>query len=229
MKATLLTLIALIVPLSLALRAANVGEETRYNDVVYLDEAKAKPFPLKTIRRVDFTDTRDASTVLAKLAKGATVWVFGFGPGRDYVEATTPKGKARGWVDEDALEPASEEVRSGIETRVLTAHRQKALIARHAIEIGMTRNQVQASLGKPDESTRTEDGEQVDEQWIYRTFQTAPQKDTYTVDGATYERVHYKKVQTSGKTVTLRNDQVVEIKEESKLPGASGSSITQGY
>jgi|ERR1051326_6840131 hypothetical protein len=228
MKATLLPLIALTIPLSLTVRAADVGEETRYDDVVYLDEAKAKPFPLKTIRRVDFTDGREQSTLLAKLDKGATVWILGFGPGRDYVEATTPKGKARGWVEEDALEPAPEEVRSGIVTRVTTAHRQKALIARHEIEVGMTRNQVQASLGTPDESTRTEDGEQVEETWIYRTFKTVPQKDTYTIDGAMYERVHYKKMQTGGRTVTLRNDQVVDIKEESKLPEGSGSSIPHG-
>lgn len=226
MKTQAIALALILVSLSVAFAAQPIRTETRYDDIVYLDEAKAKPLPLKTIRRVALTVSRDQSTVLAYLAKGETVWVLGFGQGRHYVETMIPTGKARGWIDEEALEPAPGDVRSTIEERVLTARRHKEMISKHEIEVGMTKTQVQAALGKPEDRSRIEDGDQVEEQWVYRSYKSVPQKDYYYVDGQMYERMFYKKVQAGGKTVTFRNDQVVAIKDEDRKPEETTPTIT---
>jgi len=206
---------------SLTLRA----DETRYDDVVYLDEAHAKPLPLKTTRRVALAESRDQSNVLLHLDPGQTVWVRGFGPGWDYVQASVFAGSTRGWVDADALEDAPEIVRSEIERLVLTAHRQRNLIAKHEIEVGMTRSQVQAALGKPDEKLRTGGSDSVEEQWTYRTYKDVPQHDSFNVEGRQFDRVYYKKALVSGKTITFRYETVVDIKEEGPSSARSNPDI----
>lgn len=200
--------------------------EIRFKDVIYLDEIHAKPLPLKVKHRVALTVSRDQSTILAMLPPGHTVWLLGFGPTRHYVETDIATGNAKGWVDIEAVEDVPEEIRGDVEERVRVARRYKELIEKHEVDIGMTRSQVQAALGKPDERTRTQEGDSVEEQWIYRTFKTIPQRDVYYVDGKLFERTYYKKVLAGGgKTVTIRNGEVVAIKEEDKLPEPSSPVI----
>jgi len=205
---------------AISLRAA----EIRFEDVFYLDEVHAKPLPLKTTKRVKLTVSRDQSTPLAILEPADTVWVLGFAEDRLYVETQITSGKAKGWVDESALEKVPEEIRADIEERIGTARRHKELIAKRQIDFGMTRKQVEAALGKPDERTRTQEGETVEEQWMYRTYKNIPQRDYYYVDGKLYERAYYKKVFAGGKTVTFRNDEVTAIKDEEKVPETTAST-----
>ena len=214
MKRPALIFLSLVVASAGALRAA----EIRYEDVTYLDQVHAKPLPLKVLRDVKLTVSRDQSTVLAYLEAGQTVWVLGFGDSRYYAETIIATGKARGWVNSDALERIPDEVRAEIEELVRTAKRYKELIAKKQVEVGMSKDQVQASLGKPDERSRTVAEDSVEEQWTYRTYKSVPQRDYYYVDGKLFERAYYTKVLAGGKTVTFRNDEVVAIKDEDKAP-----------
>ena len=78
-----------------------------------------------------------------------------------------------------------------------------------------------SDAGKPDERSRTQGGRSVEEEWVYRVYKSLPQREYYYAsDGKLYDRVYYKKVPAGGKTVTFREDLVVAIKDEEKIPAA---------
>jgi hypothetical protein len=214
MKRPVLIILSCIVASAATLPAA----EIRYEDVIYLDQVHAKPLPLKVLRDAKLTVSRDQSTLLAYLEAGQTVWLLGFSDTRYYAETIIPSGKARGWVNIEAVERIPDEVRAEIEQLVRAAKRTKELIAKKQIEVGMSKEQVQAALGKPDERSRTVGEDRVEEQWTYRTYKSVPQRDYYYVDGKMFERAYYTKVLAGGKTVTFRNDEVVSIQDEDKAP-----------
>lgn len=210
--------LSILVGLAVCHGACTLAAEIRFEDVMYLDEIHAKPLPLKVKSRVALTVSRDQSTVMAYLQKDDVVWLIGIGESRHYVEAFIPSGQARGWVDVEAIEAISEEIRGDVEHRVRKNRRFKELIARKEIDIGMTRGQVEAALGKPTDRKRTVDGEMVEEEWTYRSYKNLPQRDLYTVNGRVLERTYYRKVFAGGKTVLMRNDEVVSIREEQTTP-----------
>lgn len=222
---TLVIFAFLWIPLAQSFAQKLPSAEIRYDDVVYLDEIHAKPLPLKTTQGVALTLSRDQSTIVAYLPKSQIVWVLGFGDGRDYVETVISTGKAKGWIDVEALEDAPADIREDIEKRVKTARHFKQLIAKHEIDQGMSKAQVQSALGKPEDRSRSQEGDKVEEQWVYRVYKSVPQRDVYYVDGKPYERIYYKKVLSGGKTVTFRNDQVIGIKDEDKTPEPGNTTI----
>src|SRR5712691_9153235 len=84
--------------------AALPAAETRYDDVIYLDESKQPALQLKAQYRTPITFSRDPHSVRAYLAQGEVVEVLGLGETQHYVAARIATGAARGWADAKALE-----------------------------------------------------------------------------------------------------------------------------
>src|SRR5882724_12796206 len=84
--------------------AALPAAETRYDDVLYLDEWKQPVLYLRALYRTPIAFSRDPRSVLAYLAPGEAVEVLGLGETQHYVAARIATGAVRGWVDAQALE-----------------------------------------------------------------------------------------------------------------------------
>lgn len=196
--------------------------EIRYPDVLYLDDAKQPPLTVKTLRRVPITFSRDQSRIIAYLAKGQPVAVLGFGEARYYVEAQIVTGSARGWVDADALESPPEQLLKDLRARRERAAAHRQLIERHEVEIGMTREEVLASLGRPDRKVRIRVPGGDQEQWVYFTYRYLPFYNQYTdAKGEVQTQVTYRRVASGHRSVTFRGGEVVGIAddfEEKPLP-----------
>jgi hypothetical protein len=197
--------------------AAARAAEIRYDDVLYLDELKQPALEMKVLDRTALLFSRDARSVIAHLAKGQSVTLIGFGEKLHYVAAQIVTGPARGWVAAEALEAPPASLVEELKRRKAKALEHRALIERHEIVVGMTPEEVEASLGKPERKARlrTQTGEE--EQWFYITYRYVPHyQTTYDSKGQPWQSVVYFREPAGHKIVTFRGGLVVEIAEEAE-------------
>ncbi|HXI82890.1 MAG TPA: hypothetical protein VNL17_02225 [Verrucomicrobiae bacterium] len=197
--------------------AALPAAETRYDDVLYLDEWKQPVLYLRTLYRTPITFSRDPRSVRAYLAPGEAVEVVALGETRHYVAARIATGAARGWVDAQALEAPPVGLVDKLRARREKAQAHRELIERHEVTATMTRAEVRASLGKPDRTTRlrTREGEQ--ERWVYTVYRYLPHyAQSHDGNGQLQQVVSYRREPAGHKVITFQNDEVVEIAEEEK-------------
>ena len=194
-----------------------IAGEIRHADVLYLDEAGLKPLALKTRRPVSLTFSRDQSTILAPLRPGQTVWLMGYADRRYFVEARMVTGPMRGWVDADALEPLSLELRAELDQRRERMRTNRAAIARREVLLGMTPAEVIAAWGQPTEKSRTATAQGEEEMWQFITYRSEPYTQTSFVGCFYVTETLYRKVAVGAKQVAFRNGQVVAIRQSENV------------
>ncbi len=206
--------------------AALPAAEIRYDDVLYLDEAKQPVLRLKALARTPLTSSRDPDSVIAYLAEGQPVEIIGLGEMQHYVAARTATGAARGWVDARALEAPPAELLAKLQARREREQAHRELIERHEVAESMTRGEVQASLGKPEHISRQHTKEGDEEQWFYTMYKYLP----YYVkspdsDGQFRQVVSYRRETVGHRVITFRNDEVVAIDEQQDEKANSSSVV----
>ncbi|MGD0651904.1 MAG: hypothetical protein ABSA97_12350 [Verrucomicrobiia bacterium] len=113
-----------------------------------------------------------------------------------------------------------------METAVVAiAHRE--LIARHQVVLAMTREEVRASLGRPDRKSRVRLPAGDHEQWVYETYRYLPAyRYDYSEKGKPRQVVSYKRTLAGRKVVTFRDDEVIALsdkaEEGAQPPAAAG-------
>lgn len=202
----------LIVVLAGACAFSACGAEIRFNDVLYLDEGQQPAMELKVLRRTPLAFTRDPSSVIAYLAAGQRVQLLGMGDKYHYVLAQIVTGPARGWIEADAIESPPEQMRADLQKRreKMLAHR--ALIERHEVGLGMTRDEVLASLGKPDRKAYSRTAQGDEDQWYYVTYKYFPQLSYFRDErGELRQSITYRRVPAGQRMIAFRNGEVVEV------------------
>ena len=195
--------------------AALPAAETRYDDVIYLDESKQPTLHLKTLYRTPITFSHDPRSVLAYLAQGEVVEVLGLGETQHYVAARIATGTARGWVDAKALEAPPVGLMDRLRARQEQAQAHRELIERHVVAATMTRAEVRASLGKPEHTSRLRTREGEREQWFYTIYKYLPYYvRSHDSSGQIQQVVSYRREPAGHKVITFQNDEVMEIAEE---------------
>jgi hypothetical protein len=197
------------------------GADIRYSDVMYLDEVDLPPLMLKVVARAPLTFTRDNSSILGYVSPGQVVTVLGVGEQQYYIATRIATGPARGWVRLDAMEKPDPQVLNDLKEQRDQVLKHKELIANHEIALGMTADEVRASLGKPDKTTRTvtKDGEEII--WSYVTYRYLPHYDYFRDKyGQLNQTVIYQRVPIGHKTVVFRDGRVtmIEDHDEEKNP-----------
>ena len=195
--------------------AALPAAETRYDDVLYLDEWKQPVLYLRALYRTPIAFSRDPRSVLAYLAPGEAVEVVGLGESQHYVAARIATGTVRGWVDVQALEAPPVGLMDKLRARREKAEAHRELIEQHEVAVTMTRAEVHASLGKPDRTSRlrTRDGER--EQWFYIVYKYLPYYvRSHDGNGQLQQVVSYRREPAGHKVITFQNDEVMEIAED---------------
>ena len=200
--------------------------ETRYDDVLYLDEWKQPALHLKALSRTPLTSSRNPDSVIAYLAERQPVEIIGLGDTQHYVSARIATGIARGWVDAKALEAPPAELVAKLQARRERKQAHRELIERHEVAATMTRGEVQASLGKPEHISRQHTKEGEEEQWFYTIYKYLP----YYVkspdsDGQFQQVVSYRRETVGHKVITFRNDEVVAIDEQQDEKAHSPSVV----
>lgn len=210
----------LMILATLLVAGSVTGAEIRYADVVYLDDIKAPPLQLKVLTRSPLTFSRDSSSLLGHVAAGQVVNVLAIGTGQYYIATRIATGPARGWMQASACEAPKEEVMADINQRRDRAVKHKELIERHEVAIGMSPEEVRASLGKPDKTTRTVMAEDKEEVWSYVTYRYLPQYNTFRDKyGQWQQTVIYQRQPIGHKTIVFRNGQVFLVEDhEEKRP-----------
>ncbi|MGA2221527.1 MAG: hypothetical protein ABSH21_07090 [Verrucomicrobiia bacterium] len=163
------------------------------------------------------TCSRDESSSITYLAKGQPVTAIGLGETMDYVAARTVTDQARGWVDVRALESLPAGLLDALRKRRHLAIACRELIARHQVVLAMTRDEVGASLGRPDRKSRVRLPAGDHEQWVYKTYRYLP---TYRCDysgkGKPRQVVSYKRTLAGRKVVTFRDDEVIALSDKAE-------------
>jgi outer membrane protein assembly factor BamE (lipoprotein component of BamABCDE complex) len=172
--------------------------------VVLADE----PLQLKALRRAPITQLRDDDrSAIGYLARGETVTVLEVGESKHLVAARC----ARGWVEAKALEAPPAELLESIRKQREQAATHRELIARHEVAPGMTREEVRASLGKPDRRSRAG----MEEQWFYVTYRYLPSY-SYVRDEQAHPRqvVAYQRLPAGHKVVTFQGQEVAAVEDD---------------
>lgn len=196
----------------------------RYDDVVYLDDSHETALHLKVLRRTPINFSREPQSLDAYLAEGQTVDVIGLGESQYYVSARIATGLTQGWVDAQSIEAPPAELLARLREHHDEAQARRKLIGQHEVAVGMTRADVRASLGKPDQIARVHTRQGDEEQWFYTTYQYVPVYTQYNDEiGRQRHVVSYHRQASGHKTVMFQNDQVAEIidKQEEKPPSSS--------
>jgi hypothetical protein len=208
-------ILCLMVGMVAACMAGAQAAEIRYDDVLYLDELNQAPLQLKVLQRTPITFSRDSRSEFAHVSQGQTVTVVGVGEGMYYVSTRIVTGPARGWVVADALEAPPAQLLETLRKRHERIVANRALIAHHEVALGMTPEEVRASLGKPERRTRNRTQEGEEEQWMYLTYRYLPYYTNYYDDkGVLRQLVYYRRVPAGHKVISFHGGEVVATTDE---------------
>jgi hypothetical protein len=171
---------------------------------------------LKALRRASIRQLRDDErSVIGYLARGETVTVLDVDTAAYLVTAQTAVGTVRGWIDANAVEAPPAEFLETIHKQRERAGAHREVIDRHEVAVAMTRQEVQASLGKPDHRSRVHSQEGEQELWFYTAYRYLPTYSrTYDEKGELRQVVSYQRMASGHKVVTFQGNEVTAVADE---------------
>ena len=176
-----------------------------------------EPLHLKALRRAPIRQLRDDErSVIGYLTRGESVTVIDVSEAGYLVDAQTVMGVVRGWIDANTVEapPAGFLETTHKQRDQAAAHRE--VIDRHEVVVGMTREEVRASLGKPERRSRVRSQEDELELWFYATYRYLPSYTrSYDENGQLRQVVSYERVIAGNKVVTFRGNEVTAVEDRS--------------
>jgi hypothetical protein len=172
-----------------------------------------EPLQLKALRRAPIRVLRDDErSVIGYLARGETVSVLDVSGTNYFVDARTVMGTLRGWIPANAVKSPPADYSETILKQHERTTANRELIERHEVEVGMTREQVQASLGKPEHRSRVHSREGEQELWFYTTYRYLPTYSrSYDEKGELRQVVSYQRVASGHKVVTFQGNEVTAV------------------
>lgn len=201
-----------------------VREEGAY----YLSDFDLKPLKLKVLQpgAPAYFDLK-LSQYVGSLRYPQTVEVQAITDSHYRIRGNAQQGQILGWVDRQALEPLAPDFLSNLEK---TAERKKlvdALIAKNEVAMGMTPDEVQASVGKPNKRTQRTNANGSEAVWEYVKYKNVPQYTTsYDAFGQPFTTVTYIKVPVGKLAVVFQGDVVTALEQsEGDLSGGEKVSI----
>lgn len=163
------SVLALLSPL------AHSSPIVRETGATYLSDFGAKPLRLKVLKEApcyfDIGLTRYAGT----LRFPQTVQAEAFTDHACRIRGNARQGGVAAWVPYSDLEPLPQNFLSDLQKAADRKKQVDALIANNEVAIGMTENEVLASLGKPQKRSRRADKNTTEQTWEYIRYELVPQ------------------------------------------------------
>lgn len=182
-----------------------------------------KPIRLIVARPTAIYAQSDMQRALGEMLQGTQVELVALTDNSYRVRGRAKHGGVAGWMRREDLTSADPELHSKLKKLYERQVAVEEMIAKKQIAIGMTPEEVRASLGKPSRkySRTTVSGRE--ESLEYILYENVPQTATgYDRYGNLVQSVIYVKVETGRLTVNFENGFVSEIEETKGNPLGSG-------
>ena len=206
---------------------ATAGPIIREPGAIYLSDFAAKPMKLKVLESApayfDSLGTRYAGTLRVPQA----VEVQAIMSQAYRIRGNAQQGQILGWVDPRFLEPIPKEVLETLKQSEERRRAVEALIAKNEVAIGMTPEEVQLSLGKPQKKTsRASKDKAVEQVWDYVKYESIPQSTNVVGPGGVLTvATTYVKTPVGRLTISFK-DGAVESLDQSEGSILSGNETT---
>ncbi len=182
-----------------------------------------KPEVLKVLQEAPIYSRSTLDRPLGSMAPGTLVTLVGLSDHAYRVRGRARHGDVSGWVRiPDLLSPDPNLV-----PNLKKLHERQTqvdeLIANHQIALGMTMEEVQASMGKPTRKSSKLSASGRDEKFEYVVFERVPQYNTVRdAFGQLMQTVTYIKVETGSLSVNMKDGVVDSIEETKGNPLGTG-------
>ncbi|MEM1059542.1 MAG: hypothetical protein AAGK14_09865 [Verrucomicrobiota bacterium] len=164
--------------LSVAPALWSMPDALKEKGVLYFDDNLPSPLDVTMAKAAYLHADRSLNTPRIALAKDHPVRLVGMAPEGFYIRGTSTGGRpAEGWVGADVIAVDPQILEQAQAQQQQRDRIKEAIAAKQVIE-GMTLDDVQAALGKPETiSFRQENGQRIDT-WRYITYERVPETQT---------------------------------------------------
>ena len=197
---------------------------------INVEDLLAKPVMLKVLQEAPVYTRSTLDQAIGSMAPGTVVKLVGLSDRAYRVRGRARHGDVAGWVRIGDLLSPDPDLVPNLKKLHARQTQVEEMIASKQVALGMTGEEVQASLGRPARrSTKINAGGR-EEKLEYVMYERVPQ---YTTGldpyGRPVQSVVYLKVETGNLAVTLKDDVVESIEETKGNPlGGGGVKIVPG-
>ncbi len=186
----------------------------REEGALYLEDVLENPIKLKVIKPANTYSSLKGERYLGTLRVDQEVTLLAVSDRAYRVRGKAQQGQIAGWAGHaffDKLAPDFvENLKKVAERKAVVAD----LIANEQVALGMTAEEVIASLGEPTKRSTKVTAEGKQDTLEYITYEKVPQESwARNAFGFLYKRTTYVKVETGKLSITLDNDLVLGIEE----------------
>ena len=221
-----LALLALLIP---AFAPAGLSEKSslsREPGAVYVEDLFDKPVRLALQKDAPIFYQLDGKRRLGTLAAGQDVKLVAISDRAYRVRGRAAQGEVSGWIGTAFVKDPSPDFRDNMKKLHERQQLVEKLIDAKEVALGMTPDEVVASLGAPDERSSKVDANTMTESYAYLTYnkvpQVTPRRDAY---GRIYNAVTYVKVETGRRTINFTDGVVSSLEENEKASNKSTAKI----
>ena len=200
---------------------------SREPGAIYFEDFTDKRVELLAIRQDPIYATAQRKRALGVLKKSRKVTVLAMTDKQYMIRGMALHGQVKGWVFPSSLASLDKEFVANLRALYERQKVVEDLINNHQIALGMTTEEVIASLGKPERKHSKLDKGGRKDVYDYVTFERVPQyqmrRDAY---GNLVRQKYYIKVESGKLSVTFKNEVVESIEETEGNPlGGGGAKI----
>jgi len=197
---------------------------------IHVEDILSKPVILKILTDAPIYVSAKLDRAIGSMMPGTLVKLVGISDTAFRVRGKARHGDTSGWIRmTDALSPDPNLV-PNLKKLHERQNQVEALIAVHQIALGMTSEEVLASMGKPSRKSSKLSAAGKDEKLEYVIFERVPQYNTsLDVFGRPFQTVTYIKVETGSLSVNFKHNIVDTIEETKGNPlGTGGVKMVPG-
>lgn len=195
-----------------------------------VEDLLKKPVTLKVLQESPVYTRSKMDQAIGSIAPGTLVKLVGLSDTGYRIRGRARHGDVSGWMRmADLLSPDPNLV-PNLKKLHERQTQVEALIANKQIALGMTGEEVQASLGKPNRKSSKLSAAGKDEKLEYVVYERIPQYNTgFDTLGRPVQTVVYIKVETGSMSVNMKDNVVESIEETKGNPlGSGGVKIIPG-
>lgn len=197
---------------------------------IHVEDILPKPVFMKVVQDSPIFVSSKMDRAVGSMAPGTIVKLVGLSDTAFRVRGKARHGDTSGWLPAAAVAHPDPNLVANV--RKLHARQVKVeeLIAAHQIALGMTGDEVAASMGKPTRKSSKLSAGGKEEKLEYVIYERVPQYNT-SIDafGRAFQTVTYIKVETGSLAVNLKDNVVESIEETKGNPlGGGGVKIIPG-
>ena len=221
------TLLTLVLVLSAGLSSAQFGKSALHDEpgTITIEGLLARPIRLTVKQESTIYYHAIMDRALGTMAAGTPVTLVAMSETAYRVRGRARHGDVAGWMKPEDLILPDPQLPQKLKAFFDRQQKVQALIDNHQVGIGMTREEVQKSLGKPTRTTSRLTAAGREERLEYAVFEKVPQTAVGRApDGQLVQSVIYVKVEVGTLSVSFK-DNVVEAIEETKGNPLRGNGV----